>query len=106
MFWTYVLQNPKGRFYVGHTENPAKRLADHNFNADTQGKWTRKNGPWKRVWCEPHPTRSSAMRRERQIKSMKSARWIRTQLTGGPENRKSETTGQTGGLNDWTSEGG
>jgi predicted GIY-YIG superfamily endonuclease len=32
------------------------------------------------VWCERHASRSSAMKRETQIKRMKSARWIRENL--------------------------
>jgi predicted GIY-YIG superfamily endonuclease len=32
------------------------------------------------VWSESHSTRASAMQREREIKRMKSARWIREHL--------------------------
>ena len=28
MFWVYILQNPEGRFYTGHTD--AGRVANHN----------------------------------------------------------------------------
>jgi predicted GIY-YIG superfamily endonuclease len=35
------------------------------------------------VWSEEHPTRSSAMARERQVKAKKSARWIRENLLNG-----------------------
>jgi putative endonuclease len=83
MFWVYVLQNPKGMFYVGHTSEPLVRLESHNRTDKVLGKFTRKNGPWKLVWCEEHPSRSSAVKRERQIKGMKSARWIREQLLNG-----------------------
>ena len=34
-------------------------------------------------WSEAHPSRAAAVRRERQIKAMKSARWIREQLLNG-----------------------
>ena len=30
MFWVYVLQNPNGHFYVGHTDNLRIRVASHN----------------------------------------------------------------------------
>jgi putative endonuclease len=83
MFWTYVLENPDGRFYIGHTNDLVVRVANHNRTDKSGGKFTRKNGPWKLVWSEPHPTRSAAMQRERQIKSMKSARWIREALLHG-----------------------
>ncbi len=83
MFWVYILQNPAGKFYVGQTEDPALRLLSHNRTDKTLCKFTRENGPWERVWTEEHPTRSSAMAREHQIKNMKSARWIREQLLTG-----------------------
>jgi putative endonuclease len=76
MFWVYILQNPAGRFYIGQTDNHPTRLANHNRTDEIGGKFTRKNGPWMLVWSESHPTRSSAMQRERQIKRMNSARWI------------------------------
>jgi len=79
-FRVYVLQNPAGRFYIGQTENLEQRIERHNQPGPSMGKYTLKNGPWKLVWSERHPTRSSAMLREKQIKSMKSARWIRENL--------------------------
>jgi predicted GIY-YIG superfamily endonuclease len=30
MFWVYILQNPEGRFYTGHTDDLAERVANHN----------------------------------------------------------------------------
>lgn len=80
MFWVYVLENPSGKLYVGQTENVANRLLDHNRTDAFDGHFTRKNGPWRLVWTEKHPSRSSAMRREQQIKRMKSAKWIRSHL--------------------------
>ena len=55
----------------------------HNRTDKVGGKFTRKNGPWELFWSEEHATRASAMARERQIKSMKSARWIRETLLDG-----------------------
>ena len=80
MFWVYVLENPRGKFYVGQTEALDERLKDHNRTDCFDGHFTRKNGPWRLVWSEEHDTRGSAVRRERQIKRMKSAAWIRTHL--------------------------
>jgi putative endonuclease len=83
MFWVYVLENPRGMLYVGQTEDLANRVKDHNRTDSFDGHFTRKNGPWKLVWSEQHESRSSAVRRERQIKRMKSAKWIRSQLIMG-----------------------
>ena len=80
--WVYILQNPGGRFYVGQTNDIAKRVANHNRKDKISGKFTRKNGPWTLVWSEQHPNRSSATLREREIKSWRSARYIRTHLLG------------------------
>jgi len=73
-FYTYVLQSiSTGRFYVGHTSNLAKRIADHNNNRTFSIK---SRGPWELVYAEEHPTRAEASRREREMKRMKSHRWI------------------------------
>jgi putative endonuclease len=82
MFWVYVLENPSGKFYIGQTSNLANRMVDHNRTDCFEGHFARKNGPWKLVWSEVHSSRSSAVKREREIKRMKSAKWIRTELLG------------------------
>lgn len=73
IYWVYILQNPDGKFYIGHTDDLPARLQSHNRTDKLRGKFTRKNGPWVYVWGEECLTRSAAMRRERQIKRMKSA---------------------------------
>ena len=80
MYFVYVLENPLGRFYVGQTANLQQRVAEHNDPTGARSKFTSKNGPWRIVWFEEHHDRPSAVRRERGIKSMKSARWIRDHL--------------------------
>jgi putative endonuclease len=80
MFWAYIVENPKGRFYVGHTDNLGNRVASHNRTDKISGKFTRKNGPWILVWSEEHAHRAAAMHREREIKNWKSARLIRERL--------------------------
>ena len=79
-FWVYILENPEGRFYIGSTGNLTDRVARHNADEKVGTKFTHRHGPWTLVWKEPHPNRSSAMKREKRIKSMKSAKWIRKQL--------------------------
>ena len=79
-FWAYVLQNPQGRFYIGSTDDLDRRVGEHNDPDRLRSKYSAKHGPWRLVWFELHTSRASAMRRERQIKSMKSAKWIRRNL--------------------------
>ncbi len=82
-YWTYVLQNQAGKFYIGHTEDLEGRVAGHNSPEPGRGRYTHKNGPWQIVWSEAHSSRADAMRREKEIKAMKSARWIRENLLNG-----------------------
>ena len=101
MFWVYVLQNPVGRFYVGHTDNLERRVKSHNRTDKISGKFTRKNGPWTLVWTEEHPDRSSATRRERQIKNWKSARLIRDRLLKSSAQLSGRVPTESG-LTDWS----
>ncbi len=80
MFWVYILENPNGKFYIGQTDNLDRRLNEHNSPDAGSGKYTHKNGPWNLVWYEQHPSRASAMDREKFIKSRKSSKWIRVNL--------------------------
>ena len=82
MFHVYILQNAAGRFYIGHTDDLDRRVRQHNEPEGKShlGKFTHKNGPWSLIWSEPHSDRSSAMRREQEIKRWKSARLIRERL--------------------------
>ena len=84
----YVLQNPAGRFYIGQTDDLERRLIQHNSGTGEKSKYTIKHGPWEKVWWEEHTDRSSAMLRARQIKSMKSARWIRERLLSGEKGQQ------------------
>jgi predicted GIY-YIG superfamily endonuclease len=64
MFVAYILQNPAGKFYVGQTADLDARLESHNALGATEGKFTRKHGPWGLVYREVYATRSEAMARE------------------------------------------
>ena len=73
-FHLYILRSAStGKFYVGHTENLARRILEHNRNRTPS---TRNRGPWELVYSEEFSTRSEASQREREIKGMKSHAWI------------------------------
>ncbi len=73
-YYTYILRSVStGRFYVGHSANLAKRIAEHNNNRTSAIK---NRGPWELIYSEEFSSRAEASRRERQIKRMKSHRWI------------------------------
>jgi putative endonuclease len=79
MFYIYILQSESsGRFYIGHTNNLDRRLAEHNDPASKNSLTTKRfSGPWQLVHSEQFATRSEAMAREKQIKSWKSRAAIR-----------------------------
>ncbi len=78
VYFMYILQSEAtGRFYVGHCQDLAVRLGEHNRG---QSKSTRSGKPWKLVYFEGFETKSEAVRREMQVKSWKSAEAIRNLL--------------------------
>jgi putative endonuclease len=83
MYSVYVIENPQGRLYIGHTENVARRIEQHNSPEGKEhlGKYTHKNGPWSLIGFEDFETRSEAMWREKQLKSWKSPKKVRALFT-------------------------
>ena len=80
MFWVYILQNPNGHFYIGHTDNLANRVASHNRTHKISGNLRGKTD--RGLWCglKSIQIAQAQMRREREIKNWKSARLIRDRL--------------------------
>ncbi|MGD9873120.1 MAG: GIY-YIG nuclease family protein [Kiritimatiellia bacterium] len=75
MFFVCILQNTStGRFYIGHCDNLIRRFNEHR---DGQNKSTRNRGSWWMPCYETYPARSEAMKREMQLKRMKSSLSIR-----------------------------
>ena len=76
MFFVYILRSVQvDIFYVGHTDDLAKRIREHQTG---RSPYTRTRGPWELVHVEVFSTRAEAMKREREIKSRKSRRYIET----------------------------
>jgi putative endonuclease len=74
MFFVYILESEKnGRFYVGYSEDPQRRLADHNVGKVIS---TRNHRPWIKAYEETFNTETEAIRREREIKSKKSRTFL------------------------------
>ncbi len=69
MNWiTYILRCGDGSLYTGITDNMERRLKAHESGKGA--KYTRGRGPLTVVYTEPHADRSSASRREWEIKHM------------------------------------
>lgn len=71
-FYVYILRLNDGRLYVGHSNNPPRRHAEHEH-----GKGCRTTGIFgagEIIYIEEHPDRPSAAVRERQIKGWTRAK--------------------------------
>jgi putative endonuclease len=66
MYFVYLLECVDGTLYTGITTEPERRLKEH-----TEGKgarYTRARKPTRIAYTEEHPDRSSASKREAEIK--------------------------------------
>jgi len=80
VYYVYILQSLKtGKLYIGHTDNLTRRAEEHNTGRG--GKYTQQNGPWRLVYNESYPDRSSAVQREIYLKSTRGSQEKR-QLAG------------------------
>ncbi len=65
----YVIQNPNGTFYIGLSEDVARRLTQHN---DGLSKWTKGKGPWILVWTSEAMSSTNARKLKNLLKKQKS----------------------------------
>ena len=74
MWFVYILYSNKlDRYYTGSTDDLEWRLERHNSG---WGRYTKKGIPWKLVYNEEYFTKTEALKREREIKKMKSRKYI------------------------------
>jgi putative endonuclease len=71
-FFCYILECADGSYYTGWSTDPGRREQQHN--AGKGARYTRLHRPVHLVYVEEQPDRSSAMRRERAIKTMQHSR--------------------------------
>ena len=65
-FYVYILQSQKdGTYYKGSTENPIKRLEQHNLGFS---KFTSTKRPWKLLYVEQLPSKKEMLIREKKLK--------------------------------------
>ena len=73
-YYVYILRSFKdGTYYVGSTQDLESRIERHNQG---RTKYTKPKLPWELVYHEEHPDRSSAVKRELEIKNRKSKIFI------------------------------
>jgi putative endonuclease len=73
-FYVYIIYSQSiDKFYIGYTTDIEKRLIDHNSGISA---FTSKTKDWKLKYSEKYETMELAMKREREIKSKKSRKYI------------------------------
>jgi putative endonuclease len=74
MFTVYIIFSPSlDKYYIGHTQNIDLRLQQHNNGLSD---YTAKASDWVLKYTELFTTRYAASRREREIKTKKSRKYI------------------------------
>lgn len=75
-FFVYILRTSNHKLYIGHTNNPSRRIQDHGNSLGA--KYVKYHGGvFNLIYTEPYPTRAEAMQREKQLK-----RWTRAKKEG------------------------
>lgn len=69
--YCYMLECVDGSYYTGWTTDPLRRTRQHNHGVGA--RYTSMHRPVKLVFVEAQPDRTSAMRRERQLKTLSHA---------------------------------
>ena len=69
MWFVYIVKCRDDSLYTGVTNDLDNRLQQHN-HGKYGARYTRARRPVELVFCEPHPDKSSAMKRESEIKKL------------------------------------
>jgi putative endonuclease len=85
-FYCYIVECADGSFYTGWATDPRRREHEHNHTIKG-ARYTRTRRPVRLVYVEPQPDRSTAMRREIQLKRLPHAKKrALAQLESGKKN--------------------
>ena len=71
MYFVYIVKCADETFYTGIVTELERRIEEHN-NSDKGAKYTRARRPVRLVYSEEYPDRSSASKREYEIKKKMS----------------------------------
>ncbi|MGB5505194.1 MAG: GIY-YIG nuclease family protein [Sulfurovum sp.] len=71
MYFVYIVKCADETFYTGIATELERRIEEHN-NSDKGAKYTRARRPVRLVYSEEYPDRSSASKREYEIKKKMS----------------------------------
>jgi len=77
-YYTYVLYSRDyDKIYIGYTSDLERRLYFHNQGIKG---WTAKFTPWESIYHETFKDKSSAMKREKQLKSYQGRKFIKDKV--------------------------
>ena len=71
-WWVYIVACSDGSLYTGITTDRERRIAEHN-DSKKGAKYTRNRRPVDLVYSEMHPDRSTASKREYEVKKLSRA---------------------------------
>jgi putative endonuclease len=68
LYRVYVINNLEGKFYIGLSNDVARRVEQHTTG---QSRWTKARGPWTLVWQSAEMNLSDARKTELLLKRQK-----------------------------------
>lgn len=77
MYTVYVI-SPLSKIYIGYTSNFSKRFLSHN-NLGSEG-FTIRYRPWIILFIEPYDSKSTAIKREKELKAGQGRKYIKEYL--------------------------
>jgi putative endonuclease len=86
MYFVYVLESQKNLdFYKGFTRDINKRIKEHN---DGLTYATKRDRPWKLVYCEIFLNKRDAIEREKYLKGSWGRKFLKEVMKNYLENRR------------------
>ena len=77
MWYVYVLQNNKSKWYIGSTKDLRKRILRHNSG---KNKFTKYGIPWKLIYYEACLNKEDTRARKKYLKSGMGRRYLKNRL--------------------------
>ena len=75
MIYVYIIESViDGTLYTGMTQDPHKRLKEHNSG---KNRFTKGHLPWKIIFTETHPDWATARVREKYLKTASGKNWLK-----------------------------
>ena len=79
----YIVRCADGSLYTGIARDLERRIAEHNADKGAGASYTRSRRPVRLVYQEPAPDRSTASKREYQIKQLSRTEKLALILASG-----------------------